>query len=86
MAPSIFHSNGDNGVSLFEIRLNQDPIVLRGHENEAPVALLSGTLVLCLSTPMHIRNVRVTLKGKKQVGLASNRVRSENLLTAQLVS
>lgn len=91
MAPSIFRvgsssSSGErNGISLFEIRLNQNPIVLRGHENEAPGALLSGTLVLCLSTAMHIRNVHMTLRGEKQAGLASNGVRSENLLTAQLV-
>ena len=49
------------------IRLDDDYIVFRGNEQEASSAHLRGTLVLCLSEPLTIKHVRLTLSGISRI-------------------
>jgi arrestin-related trafficking adapter 4/5/7 len=61
------HTPGSGGssssVKHFDIRLDNDYIVFRGNEDEAASAQLSGSLVLCLTEPMNINHVDLTLSG-----------------------
>ncbi|KIX96165.1 uncharacterized protein Z520_07943 [Fonsecaea multimorphosa CBS 102226] len=58
------HSSGSSSsVKYFDIRLDNDYIVFRGSEDEAASAQLSGSLVLCLTEPMTIHHVDLTLSG-----------------------
>lgn len=52
-----------SSVKYFDIRLNNDYVVFRGNEDEAASAQLSGSLVLCLTEPMTIQHVDLTLSG-----------------------
>ncbi|KAF6515283.1 hypothetical protein HZS61_005189 [Fusarium oxysporum f. sp. conglutinans] len=49
--------------SLFEIRLDQDLIVLRGNCDEAQGQVLRGVLVLCLQSPLKLEEVSLDLVG-----------------------
>lgn len=57
------HSGTSSSVKYFDIRLDNDYIVFRGSEDEAASAQLSGTVVLCLTEPMNISHVDLTLSG-----------------------
>ncbi|ETN39359.1 uncharacterized protein HMPREF1541_05582 [Cyphellophora europaea CBS 101466] len=59
------HSTGgsSSGVKHFDIRLDNDYIVFRGAEDEAASAQLAGSLVLCLTEPLNISHVQLTLSG-----------------------
>lgn len=67
MALKFLSSHSSTGTSssvkYFDIRLDNDYIVFRGGEDEAASAQLSGSLVLCLTEPMTISHVDLTLSG-----------------------
>jgi hypothetical protein len=50
-------------VSLFEIRLENDFIVFRGHESESAGQVVRGVVVLCTSSPMKVEDVHLRLSG-----------------------
>lgn len=56
-------SNASTAVKYFDIRLDNDYIVFRGGEDEAASAQLAGSLVLCLTEPLQISHVQLTLSG-----------------------
>lgn len=59
------HSSAGNSTSIkhFDIRLDNDYIVLRGNEDEAASAQLAGSVVLCVTEPLNISHVQLTLSG-----------------------
>ncbi|KIX03967.1 uncharacterized protein Z518_07520 [Rhinocladiella mackenziei CBS 650.93] len=57
------HSGTSSSVKYFDIRLDNDYIVFRGNEDEAASVQLSGSVVLCLTEPMTIAHVDLTLSG-----------------------
>lgn len=59
------HSTGgsSSAVKHFDIRLDNDYIVFRGSEDEAASAQLAGSLVLCLTEPLNISHIQLTLSG-----------------------
>ena len=59
-AGAVGHSSS---VKLFEIRLDNDYIVLRGGEDEAGSAQLAGQLVLALTEPLTTTGINLTLSG-----------------------
>lgn len=56
-------SGGSNSVKLFEIRPDTEYVVFRGSEDEAGSARIAGELALCLTEPMTITSVNLTLSG-----------------------
>lgn len=52
-----------NSVKLFEIRLDSEYVVFRGSEEEAGSARVAGELALCLTEPMSIFGINLTLSG-----------------------
>ena len=62
---SSFLSGGSNAaVKLFEIRVEQDHILFRGPEGAAPDGLLQGTVVLCLTEPLRIQEIKLRFTGE----------------------
>ncbi|KAI1101753.1 hypothetical protein F4804DRAFT_343748 [Jackrogersella minutella] len=59
--------------TLFEIRLENDFIVLRGNEHEASGQLLKGVLVLCLREPLKVEDVHLRLMGSCRVAWVDGR-------------
>ncbi|KAK3366442.1 hypothetical protein B0H63DRAFT_362891, partial [Podospora didyma] len=57
---------GRHYFTLFEIRLENDPIIFHGNDREASGQLLKGTVVLCLSSPLKITGVQLSLTGTLQ--------------------
>jgi arrestin-related trafficking adapter 4/5/7 len=59
------HGSGGNSSSVkhFDIRLDNDYIVFRGAEDEAASAQLAGSVVLCVTEPLNISHVQLTLSG-----------------------
>ena len=57
------HSGSTSSVKYFDLRLENDYIVFRGSEDEAASAHLTGSLVLCLTEPMTINHIDLTLSG-----------------------
>ena len=53
-----------------QIRLNQSNLILRGTEYEASSVVLKGTLVICLSEPIRIQNIRLRFTGERRLGSA----------------
>jgi arrestin-related trafficking adapter 4/5/7 len=49
-------------------RLDDEYIVFRGNEEEAASAHLRGKLVLCLTEPLAVKYIRLTLTGVSKVG------------------
>jgi hypothetical protein len=49
--------------SLFEIRLDNDFVVFRGNEEESAGQTVRGAVVLCLSGPLRVEDIRVRLEG-----------------------
>lgn len=56
-------SGSSNSVKLFEIRPETEYVVFRGGEDEAGSARIAGELALCLTEPMTITNINLTLSG-----------------------
>ena len=67
MALKFLSGRGDTGSStairFFDIRLDNDYIVFRGNEDESASAQLAGSVVLCLTEPLNISHVQLTLSG-----------------------
>ncbi|MCJ1397494.1 hypothetical protein MMC11_000687 [Xylographa trunciseda] len=62
MAPNFLSSIGNaNNALLFEVRLNETNIILRGSEDESASALVKGTLVLCLTEPLKVQGISMRL-------------------------
>ncbi|KAB8293937.1 hypothetical protein EYC80_009410 [Monilinia laxa] len=73
--PSFFGGVTGRGVStLFEIRLDEEIIVLRGGENEASSQLLKGSVVLCLPSSLKVEDVHLRMTGQLKVGWNDQRV------------
>ncbi|KAI0898864.1 hypothetical protein F4806DRAFT_486266 [Annulohypoxylon nitens] len=62
-----------SACTLFEIRLENDFIVLRGNEHEASGQLLKGVLVLCLREPLKVEDVHLRLMGSCRVAWVDGR-------------
>ena len=60
-------SPGNCGITLFEIRPDQQYIVFRGSETEAASSHLSGNVVLSITEPLTIKYIRLTLTGMLQL-------------------
>ncbi|KAH7040318.1 uncharacterized protein B0I36DRAFT_379315 [Microdochium trichocladiopsis] len=58
---------GRNACTLFEIRLENDFIVLRGNEHEATSQILKGQVVLCLREPLKVEDIHLRLTGNCRV-------------------
>ncbi|RMD41203.1 hypothetical protein DV735_g3886, partial [Chaetothyriales sp. CBS 134920] len=56
-------SSSSSAVKHFDIRLDNDYIVFRGSEDEAASAHLAGSLVLCLTEPLTVSHIQLTLSG-----------------------
>ncbi|ORY61239.1 or S-antigen, C-terminal domain-containing protein [Pseudomassariella vexata] len=54
---------GRNACTLFQIRLENDFIVLRGNEFEASGQMLKGVVVLCLRESLRVEDVHLRLTG-----------------------
>ncbi|PNY29155.1 HECT-type ubiquitin ligase-interacting protein creD [Tolypocladium capitatum] len=54
---------GRNSYSLFDIRLDQDFIVFRGNYHESSGQPLRGVVVMCLSSPLRMEDLRLRLTG-----------------------
>ncbi|TQB77531.1 hypothetical protein MPDQ_000072 [Monascus purpureus] len=68
MALSFFGGGGHaSRAKYFDIRLDDDYVVFRGSEDEAASALLKGNVVLCLSEPLTIKNIKLHLTGMSRV-------------------
>ena len=52
-----------SSAKYFDIRLDNDYIIFRGGEHEAASARISGSVVLCLTEPLAIKHIRLTLMG-----------------------
>lgn len=67
MALKFLSGRGDGGsstaISHFSIRLDNDYIVFRGNEDESASAQLAGSVVLCVTEPLTISHVQLTLSG-----------------------
>lgn len=67
MALKFLSGRGDGGsstaIKYFDIRLHNDYIVFRGNEDESASAQLAGSVVLCLTEPLNISHVQLTLSG-----------------------
>lgn len=55
--------SGRSSVTLFDIRLENDFIVFRGNDHESSGQLLKGVIVLCLSAPLRMEDIRLRLTG-----------------------
>ncbi|KAG9254695.1 uncharacterized protein F5Z01DRAFT_621471 [Emericellopsis atlantica] len=55
--------SGRGAAALFDVRLENDFIVFRGGEEESNGQIVKGTVVLCLTTPLKMEDVRLRLTG-----------------------
>ncbi|KAL2069655.1 hypothetical protein VTL71DRAFT_14334 [Oculimacula yallundae] len=65
---------GKTSATLFEIRLDNEVIVLRGGENEASSQLLKGVVVLCLPAALKVEDVHLRMTGQLKVGWNDSRL------------
>ncbi|CAG8532557.1 10506_t:CDS:2 [Ambispora leptoticha] len=56
-----------NPSSLFQIRLEQDTLTMRGSPSESVGCVLRGQLVLALNEPIKVREIRMIFRGKSKV-------------------
>lgn len=56
-----------SSAKYFDIRLDDQYVVFRGGEHEAASAHLRGTLVLCLSEPLTIKHLKLSLTGMSRI-------------------
>ncbi|CAG8976450.1 hypothetical protein HYALB_00008039 [Hymenoscyphus albidus] len=59
---------GRTSATLFEIRLDNDILVLRGAADEASSQMLKGSVVLCLPAPLRVEDVHMRMTGHLRVG------------------
>jgi len=52
-----------SSAKFFDIRLDNDYIIFRGGEHEAASAQIQGSVVLCLTEPLSIKHLKLTLTG-----------------------
>ncbi|CZS92787.1 probable ROD1-O-dinitrobenzene,calcium and zinc resistance protein [Rhynchosporium agropyri] len=72
--PSFFGAvTGKSSATLFEIRLDNEVIVIRGSENEASSQLLKGVVVLCLPAALKIEDVHLRMTGQLRVAWTDQR-------------
>lgn len=68
MALSFLSGAGSNNrPKHFDIRLDDEYIVFRGNEEEAASAHLRGKLVLCLTDPLTIKHIKLSLTGASKI-------------------
>lgn len=65
---------GRTSATLFEIRLDNDIIVLRGGESEASSQILKGVVVLCLPSALKLEDVHLRMTGQLKVGWNDQRM------------
>ncbi|KAH8803809.1 carbon catabolite repression protein-like protein cred [Hyaloscypha sp. PMI_1271] len=65
---------GRNSATLFEIRLENEIIVLRGGESEASSQMLKGVVVLCLPSALKVEDVHLRMTGQLRVGWNDQRI------------
>src|SRR5277367_97119 len=63
----------------FLLRLDENYIVFRGNEHESASAHLTGTLVFCVTEPLTIKHVRLTLSGISRIRYARSFFLSANI-------
>jgi arrestin-related trafficking adapter 4/5/7 len=54
-------------TALVPGRLDNNVAILRGSEEDAPGQLIKGTVVLCLSEPLSVKNIGLEFKGESRV-------------------
>ena len=60
--------NTNHSIKLFDIRLDENPLVLRGSRDSASGVLLKGALVLCLAEPLRsVQSIQLRFTGRKRV-------------------
>jgi hypothetical protein len=52
-----------SSAKYFDIRLDNDYIIFRGGEHEAASAQIAGSVVLCLTEPLAVKHIKLTLTG-----------------------
>ncbi|KAF4629187.1 hypothetical protein G7Y89_g8957 [Cudoniella acicularis] len=65
---------GKTSATLFEIRLENDIIVLRGAESEASSQMLKGVVVLCLPAALKVEDVHLRMTGQLKIGWNDQRI------------
>lgn len=65
---------GATSATLFEIRLDNEIIVLRGGDSEASSQLLKGVVVLCLPAALKVEDVHLRMIGQLKVGWNDQRI------------
>ncbi|TVY20690.1 putative HECT-type ubiquitin ligase-interacting protein creD [Lachnellula arida] len=80
--PSFFSGvTGKSSATLFEIRLDNEVIILRGEENEASSQILKGSVVLCLPAALRIEDVHLRMTGHLKVGWTDMRMTASGVST-----
>lgn len=79
-------SGSSSAVKYFDIRLDNDYIVFRGSEDEAASAQLAGSMVLCLTEPLNISHVQLTLSGIVHMSYVFPAILCQSALTPQMAS
>ncbi|TVY83199.1 putative HECT-type ubiquitin ligase-interacting protein creD [Lachnellula suecica] len=78
--PSFFSGvTGKGSATLFEIRLENEVIVLRGGENEASSQILKGVVVLCLPSALKVEDVHLRMIGSLKVGWTDTRMTASGI-------
>ncbi|MCJ1478370.1 hypothetical protein MMC13_007050 [Lambiella insularis] len=84
MAPSFLSTIGNgNSALLFEIRLDETNLILRGSEDESTSALVKGTLVLCLTEPLKVQGIIMRLSCESRIGFPGFGPRSNHGMIRQ---
>ncbi|KAF8468970.1 hypothetical protein BDZ91DRAFT_80231 [Kalaharituber pfeilii] len=65
---TILERGSRNTVTLLDIRLDSDVIILRGSAVEAAGAILKGVLTFCLQDSLAVRGIHLKLVGVERVG------------------
>ncbi|KAF8422634.1 hypothetical protein EV426DRAFT_702446 [Tirmania nivea] len=63
-----FHQGNRHSVTLLDIRLDNDVVVLRGTPTEAAGAVLRGSVTVILKEPLSVRAIRLKLVAVERVG------------------
>ncbi|KAH8684612.1 arrestin domain-containing protein [Tricladium varicosporioides] len=65
---------GKTVSSLFDIRLDNDVLILRGGESEASSQMLKGVVVLCLPQALKVEDVHLRMTGTLKIGWNDQRI------------
>ncbi|SPO04873.1 related to ROD1 - O-dinitrobenzene,calcium and zinc resistance protein [Cephalotrichum gorgonifer] len=71
--------SGRNAVTLFDIRLENDFIVLRGSGDESAGQLLKGYVVLCLSSALKLDELHLRLTGTLRLSFSQSKMTASGL-------